>query len=157
MEQAAKVAESGFQVDRIYARNLASTQETLLKFPASKQMLLKPNGDVYREGEILRLPDLAATYREIARNGIDWFYRGEFAQKVDRWMVANGGVVRKADFASYQTKRREPIRTTYRGYEIVGFPPPSSGGIHVAQVLNILERFDTVSYTHLTLPTTPYV
>src|SRR6185295_544165 len=80
-----------------------------------------------------------------ADQGADWFYRGEFAKKVANWMAANGGIITAADFAVYQAKLREPLRSTYRGYEIVGFPPPSSGGIHVAQILNILENFDLKS------------
>src|SRR6185369_13744564 len=78
----------------------------------------------------------------IAEEGVNWFYRGPFAATTDRWMQQNGGILRAADFEQYQSKLRAPIRTTYRGYEIAGFPPPSSGGVHVAQILNILESFD---------------
>ncbi len=86
--------------------------------------------------------DLANTYRQIAEHGTDWFYRGPFAKKIGDWMAANGGIITAADFAAYEAKLREPLRSTYRGYQIVGFPPPSSGGVHVAQILNILEEFD---------------
>jgi gamma-glutamyltranspeptidase/glutathione hydrolase len=86
--------------------------------------------------------DLANTYRQVAEHGIDWFYRGPPATTIGDWMAANGGILTAADFASYEAKLREPLRSTYRGYEIVGFPPPSSGGVHVAQILNILENFD---------------
>ena len=71
-----------------------------------------------------------------------WFYQGEFAQRTGQWMKANQGILTANDFANYKTVIRKPIRTMYRGYEIVGFPPPSSGGVHVAQILNILESFD---------------
>jgi gamma-glutamyltranspeptidase/glutathione hydrolase len=104
--------------------------------------LLHADGSPLEEGERLVQRDLAGTYRQIAQHGIDWFYRGPLAKKVGEWMAANGGIMTAADFATYEAKLREPLRSTYRGYEIVGFPPPSSGGVHVAQILNILENFD---------------
>src|SRR5437764_10110284 len=70
------------------------------------------------------------------------FYRGPFAQAADGWMKTNDGILTADDLLKYQPRIREPIRTTYRGYQVVGFPPPSSGGVHVAQILNILENFD---------------
>ena len=91
---------------------------------------------------MFRQLDLAKSYRTIAREGIGWFYGGQFAETTESWMKANGGLVTAKDFKSYELKLREPIRTTYRGYEVVGFPPPSSGGVHVAQILNILESFN---------------
>ena len=95
------------------------------------------------EGDTIRQPDLARTYRAIAdAGGPDSFYKGPFAKAVGDWMAANGGVLTADDFAAYQMKLRDPLVTTYRGYTIVGFPPPSSGGVHVAQILNILQNFD---------------
>ena len=141
LNEASKVADTGFQVDQVYARNLATSQLSLALFPSSKKMLLKPDGEPYEQGELLKLPDLAQSYRAIAKHGTDWFYRGEFARRTSEWMADNGGIITEADFRNYEAKSREPIRTTYRGYEIVGFPPPSSGGIHCAQILNILENF----------------
>ncbi len=138
---AAEIAERGFPIDRVYAAKLKDKAETLQRFPGSRAALLKPNGTAYREGEILRQPDLAQSYQQIAKHGPDWFYRGEFAEQVGRWMKANGGILTTEDFANYQAVEREPIVTTYRDYKIVGFPPPSSGGVHVAQILNILEHF----------------
>src|SRR5207237_1762183 len=72
----------------------------------------------------------------------EWFYRGPFAQATGDWMKHNGGILSAEDLKNYQSKSREPVSTTYRGFEIIGFPPPSSGGVHVAQILNILEHFD---------------
>ncbi len=142
---AAEIAECGFPLDRIYAGKLASMAKVLARFPGSRQALLKPNCCPYKEGECLRQPDLARTYRQIADQGPDWFYRGEFATKVGEWMAANGGILTAADFAAYEPIEREPLITTYRDWKIVGFPPPSSGGIHVAQILNILEPFDVAA------------
>ena len=138
---AAEIAERGFPIDRIYAGKLKGKAEQLRKFPGSRDALLKPDGSAYRQGEILRQPDLARSYRQMAEHGTDWFYRGAFAEQVGRWMEANGGILTAADFANYEAIEREPVVTTYREYKIVGFPPPSSGGVHVAQILNMLEPF----------------
>ena len=139
---AADVAENGFAIDEEYAARLAGEAERIRQFPATAAMLLKADGSPYAAGETLKLPDLAATYRAVADNGIDWFYRGEFAQKVDAWMRENGGALRAEDFSAYEAKQREPVVTSYRGYTVAGFPPPSSGGVHVGQILNILENFE---------------
>src|SRR5262249_15244815 len=84
----------------------------------------------------------AATYRAIAEHGINWFYKGPFAQKTEQWMRQNDGLITAKDLAGYRVQIREPLVTTYRSHTIIGFPPPSSGGVHVAQILNILENFD---------------
>jgi gamma-glutamyltranspeptidase/glutathione hydrolase len=139
---AADVAEQGFAVDRTYANRLQGAARQLRRVSGSDVPMLKPDGSPYREGETLRQPDLASSYRAIAEHGPDWFYRGPYAERVAQWMRENGGVVTEQDFARYEARRRQPIVSRYRGYSIVGFPPPSSGGVHVAQVLNILENFD---------------
>ncbi len=145
LEPAAAIAAEGFPLDRIYARNLRATADELRRFPASKRAFLKPDGNPYEEGELLRQPDLAATYRAIAAQGTDWFYNGPFAKAVEEWMIGHGGILSADDFAQYEVKQRTPLQTKYRRYTIVGFPPPSSGGVHVAQILNILEHFDLAS------------
>ena len=145
---AVDVAENGFVVSSAYEKALRETAHLLRSNPEASRILLKPpaesNGDrqIYIEGDVLKQVDLARTYRQIAQEGLDWFYQGAFAQRTGQWMKANQGILTAKDFAKYKTVIREPIRTTYRGYEIVGFPPPSSGGVHVAQILNILESFD---------------
>ena len=145
---AADVAENGFVVSSAYEKALRETAVQLRRDPGASHILLKPsierNGDrqIYTKGDVLKQVDLARTYRQIAKEGLDWFYQGEFAQRTGQWMQANKGILTSQDFANYKTVIRKPIRTTYRGYEIVGFPPPSSGGVHVAQILNILESFD---------------
>src|SRR5437660_3381542 len=137
----AKIAENGFPLSRHYAERLAASAKELNRFEASRAAFL-PDGRPKRPGEILRLPDLARTYRAVAENGIDWFYRGPFAGLTADWMKRNGGLLMAEDFRNYHAKLREPVTTMYRGYQIIGFPPPSSGGAHVAQILNILENFD---------------
>ena len=139
---AAKLAEAGFPVTRNYASRLTGVAKDIEKFPASRTIFLKPDTSPWKSGDTLRQPDLAKTFRSMAEQGSDWFYRGPFAKATADWMKANGGLLTEADFAGYVAKSREPLRTTYRGHEIIGFPPPSSGGVHVAQILNILEHFD---------------
>jgi gamma-glutamyltranspeptidase / glutathione hydrolase len=142
LEKAADIADLGFILDRSYARHLADAAEDLRRFPASRAILLNPDGTVPKEGDQLRLTDLALSLRAVGEQGADWFYTGAFAHLTDTWMKGHGGLLTTNDFAAYRPIVREPIRTTYRGYEIIGFPPPSSGGVHVGQILNILEHFD---------------
>ena len=163
---AAKIARDGFKIDAHYAERLKDEAETLAKFPGSKAVFFKPNGELYQEGELLRQKDLAYTYGSIAKWSTSWFYHaasiGEggpetFAKTVSNWMSENGGILSEEDFANYKPVLREPIISEYRDYFIVGFPPPSSGGVHVAQILNILSHFDLkemhaedeVAYTHV--------
>ena len=139
---AADLADNGFAVTKTLAERMSASAGELRKFPGSRAALLKADGSSYAAGELFRQPELAKSYRTIASEGIGWFYGGKFAGTTEAWMKSNGGLVTAKDFKSYELKLREPIRTTYRGYEIVGFPPPSSGGVHVAQILNILEPFN---------------
>jgi gamma-glutamyltranspeptidase/glutathione hydrolase len=139
---AAEIAEKGFPLTRTYVGRLASAADELKAFPASRAIFLDADGSPLKVGASLRQPDLARSYRTLAEQGIGWFYGGDFAAQTERWMKSNGGIATAKDFSDYDFKLRDPIRTTYRGYEIIGFPPPSSGGVHVAQILNILEQFD---------------
>lgn len=142
LETAATLAGNGFNVSRTLANRLKEHAGELRRFDASRAVLLKPDGSPWRAGDVLTQPDLAKSLRSLARGGTGWFYDGPFATATAQWMKANSGLVTAADFKSYQFKLREPIRTTYRGCEIAGFPPPSSGGVHLGQILNILEHFD---------------
>lgn len=136
---AAQIAENGFPIDAVYARKLSATAEDLKKFPESAAIFFHADGTALKQGDVLKQPGLAHTLRAIADHGPDFFYKGGYAEKVDAWMRENGGVLRKEDFAAYTAKPREPLRTSYRGHEVIGFPPPSSGGVHVAQMLHMLE------------------
>ncbi|MBU2985964.1 gamma-glutamyltransferase [Saccharophagus degradans] len=135
-------ADQGFPVDRVFASRLKVTAEKLQKFPASAGIFLKPGGAPYQEGELLVQKDLANTYRKIAAEGSAYFYGGDFAKAVEGWMADNGGIISAEDFANYRLTERQPVKSEYRGYTVYGFPPPSSGGAHVAQILNILAHFD---------------
>jgi gamma-glutamyltranspeptidase/glutathione hydrolase len=133
------LAENGFPMDKHYAAALRGSQNELARFPATAAVFLKRDGEPYSEGEIFRQPDLAKTYRAIAENGTDWFYGGPFAQKVETWMKANHGLMTAADLKGYRAVFRQPISTEYRGYTVVSFPPSSSGGVHLLEILNMLE------------------
>ncbi len=138
---AAEIAEKGFVLDEVYARKLAATAEKLKKFPASAAIFFKADGSPLKKGDLLVQKDLAKTYRAIAEHGTAWFYGGEYAQQVASWMKENGGIMTADDFTNYKAVEREPVRAKYRGYDIVAMPPPSSGGVHVAQILQIMEHF----------------
>lgn len=137
-----RYAEEGFPIDRIFARKLKNTAADLAKFPASRSIFLKPDGSPYEEGEVLVQKDLAESYRQLAAKGPEWFYQAPFPQITGDYMEAEGGILTAKDIANYHIKLREPVATKYRGWEVLGFPPPSSGGVHVAQILNILEGED---------------
>lgn len=141
LRPAADLAEKGFPIDEVYERKLASTAEKLKKFPESAATLFKADGSPLKKGDLLVQKNLAATYRAVADHGIEWFYRGAFAENTEAWMKENGGIMTAEDFANYKTVEREPIRASYRGYDLITMPPPSSGGVHVAQILNILGHF----------------
>jgi gamma-glutamyltranspeptidase/glutathione hydrolase len=142
LEAAAKVAENGFPIDSHYASRVRATKTELAAFPDARAIFLRGLPTVPAKGDWLKQPDLAKSYRAMATQGVDLFYRGDFAAWTAAWMKAHGGVVTAADFARYEVVPREPVRGTYRGFEIVSFPPPSSGGVHVVEILNLLEGFD---------------
>jgi gamma-glutamyltranspeptidase / glutathione hydrolase len=144
---AAVVAEQGFAVDLTLAKRLEGTRDRILQFPATAAIFLDDQQQPLKAGTQLRQRDLAESYRNLAKQGPDWFYKGEFAQKTAQWMKANGGVLTAADFANYHTVVRQPIQSQFYGYTIYGFPPPSSGGVHLAQMLNILQNFELPTLT----------
>jgi gamma-glutamyltranspeptidase/glutathione hydrolase len=137
-----RAAADGFVVDASLGDAIRDTAGNLKRFNGSRAVYFKAGGDPYIVGDTLVQSDLANTYRQIATKGTDWFYRGQFAEMIADWMANNGGILTAADFSAYEAKLRQPLESTYRGRKIIGFPPPSSGGIHVAQILNILEPLD---------------
>ncbi len=109
-----------------------------------------PDGKPYKAGEILRQPDLAKTLRAISAEGARGFYEGPVAKLIEDEMKQGGGLIAAEDLRNYKPIEREPVRGTYRGYDIVSMPPPSSGGVHVIQILNILEGYDLAKLGHNT-------
>lgn len=141
VQPAVALARDGFEVTHGLARSLAGQLDEFKKYPASLAQFSK-NGKPYEAGDILKQPDLAKTLQRIADQGPAGFYEGETAALIEKEMKAHGGLITMADLKAYQAKKRGVISSTYRGYEIYGMPPPSSGGIAVAQMLNVLEGFD---------------
>ena len=139
--QAADIAESGFIVLPDYHRRLQRTLEKLQLFPATAAIFLDQQ-QPWPIGHRLIQNDLANTYRQLAGQGSDYFYTGDFATAVDQWMTKNKGLITKEDFGGYKLRRRQPVHSRFLGYDIYGFPPPSSGGVHVAEILNIMQQFD---------------
>lgn len=118
------------------------------KYPSSARIFLREDGTFYEPGDTWVQADLAATLTRIQKNGKDGFYKGKTAQLIADFMSANGGIITLEDLAKYEAKERDPIRGTYRGHEIVSMPPPSSGGVAMVQMLNILEGFDLQTIGH---------
>lgn len=139
---AAEIAERGFAIDATMAKRLQSTAEQLRAFPSSARVFFKADGSALSAGDVLRQRDLASSYRKLAEHGPKWFYQGEFAEQTAAWMRSNGGLITEQDFADYRTVLRQPVVSQFNGYTVYGFPPPSSGGVHIAQMLNIMEHFD---------------
>jgi gamma-glutamyltranspeptidase/glutathione hydrolase len=141
---AVKLARDGFEI----SHGLAGSLERMLKepddfrkYPASLAQFSK-NGTPYQAGEILKQPDLARTLERIADQGPAGFYEGETAALIEKEMKAHDGLITRDDLKKYQPKKREVIKGNYRGYELIGMAPPSSGGIAVVEALNILEGYD---------------
>jgi gamma-glutamyltranspeptidase/glutathione hydrolase len=138
------LARDGFEVSQGLARSLAAMLEDandFRKYPASMAQFTK-NGTPYQAGDILKQPDLARTLQRVADQGPVGFYDGETAALIEKEMKANGGLITREDLKKYQAKKREVIKGAYRGYELIGMAPPSSGGIAVVTALNILEGYD---------------
>lgn len=117
-------------------------------YPSSAMIFLKEDGSFYQPGDTWKQPDLAATLERIQEHGKDGFYKGETARMIADYMAANDGIITLQDLEKYEAKEREPIRGTYRGHEIVSMPLPSSGGVGLVQMLNILEGFDLAEIGH---------
>lgn len=126
-------AEEGFPIDAVYARKLKATAGDLASFPASRSIFLQPDGTPWPEGHVLVQKDLAGTYRALAADGPDWFYRGPFSETTAAYMASEGGMLSARDFDDYRPLERKPLVSSYRHWTIVGFPPPSSGGVHVCR------------------------
>ena len=140
LEPAIRLARDGIEVTYDLAADLARSQR-LKNNPASLRKFYKPDGSNYEVGELWKQPDLAWTLSEIAEHGVEAFYSGSVAKKIVADMEAHNGLITMQDLADYQIVEREPVRGSFRGYEIAAMPAPSSGGTHVIQMLNILENF----------------
>jgi gamma-glutamyltranspeptidase/glutathione hydrolase len=140
---AIKLARDGFPLAYEDTQDLRK-DEYLAQFPESKRIFLR-DGNYYQPGELLKQPELARTLERVARNPDD-FYHGAMARELAAAVHKGGGLVTTGDLAAYEVKEREPIRGTYRGYDVISAPPPSSGGVALVEILNILEGFDLAKF-----------
>ncbi len=138
---AVALARDGFEISEGLAASLERMIPEFKKYPASLAQFSK-NGVAYKAGEILKQPDLAKSLQRIADKGPAGFYEGETAELIEKEMKANGGLITRDDLKKYVAKERAPLKGTYRGYEVIGMAPPSSGGMGIIQMLNVLEGFD---------------
>ena len=145
---AIRLAEEGFTVTEDLSTSLEVYAADLRSSPAAAEIFLRPDGSAWPVGSTLVQKDLASSLRLIAEGGADAFYRGPIARAIAADMAQNAGFITGADLAAYRAVIREPVRGSYRGMEIVSMPPPSSGGVHLIQMLNVLERFPVGRYGH---------
>jgi len=140
LEPAIKLADKGFIVSDVLAQTLKEEKSTLSKWSASKAIFFK-NGEPLKSGDLLVQKDLAKSLRLIAKQGAKAFYQGEIATKIAKEMQSQGGTMTLEDLKAYKVVERQPIIGDYRGYKVVTMPPPSSGGVHLIEILNMLEHY----------------
>ena len=142
------LARDGILVDEDLADSLPVAARRLGRYPSSRAIFLRADGSAPARGARLVQSDLATTLETLAREGPRGFYEGAVARKIVAAVTAAGGRMTLDDLAGYRAIEREPVRGMYRGAEIVSMPPPSSGGVHVVQILNMIEAFPLASFGH---------
>ncbi len=142
IEPAIELARDGIPVDGDIADTLSSARNLFARWPSSAKIFLNAGGNTLTPGDTLRQTDLAATLETIAREGPRAFYDGAIADKIATAVHDAGGRMTAADLRDYRAVERDVVRGNYRGYDVVSMPPPSSGGVHLIEMLNILEGFD---------------
>lgn len=145
---AIKLAEEGFPVSEDLFESLQHYRNEFALSPEAMRVFYQPDGSPWPVGHRLVQSDLAKTLRRVAENGVDEFYTGQTARLIVDDMVANGGILTSEDLANYKALERRPLTGSYRGVKVVSMPPPSSGGTHLIQMLNILERFPMEQFGH---------
>ncbi|WP_394210893.1 gamma-glutamyltransferase [Psychrobacter piscatorii] len=146
MAPAIALAEDGIEVTAGLSESLTALSDRLQKWPSTKKVFFKADGSAYQPGERLKQPELARSLKRIAVQGADGFYKGETARDIVKAVNEAGGSMSLQDLADYEAIARVPVKGDYRGYEIVSMPPPSSGGIHIIEILNILEGYPLKDY-----------
>lgn len=143
---AIRLCREGFKCGFMYARitDTPEAEHNSAAYEGFKELYLT-NGKPREFGEIIKNPELADTMEAVAKNGVDWFYNGPVADDMVKYVQKNKGVLVKEDLVNCSPKPRTPVKGSYRGYDVVSMPPPSSGGSHIIQMLNILENFDLKS------------
>jgi gamma-glutamyltranspeptidase/glutathione hydrolase len=138
---AIRLARDGFIVPQRFSDGLEQARDRLQRWPATKATFYKEDGSAWQAGERFRQPELADTLQRIADKGVNGFYEGKTAQLIVDEMTRHGGLITKQDLENYQAVVRTPVHGSYRGYDIYSMSPPSSGGTHIVQILNILEGY----------------
>jgi gamma-glutamyltranspeptidase/glutathione hydrolase len=141
MGPAIRYAQEGFTLDQGDATELNGGQKRLSQDPAAAAVYTKPNGAAFVAGDRLIQPDLAATLSRIAEGGPDAFYKGSTADAIVKASHDKGGILANEDFGQYKVRELAPVTCNYRGYEIISSPPPSSGGVIICEILNVLEGY----------------
>lgn len=156
MEPAIRIANEGFTVSAYCANAISDAYEKTQKFPEMAKVYLDENGLPWEEGAVLTNPDLGKALQLIADQGADAFYKGEIGEAMVATLAKYDGVMTMDDLAGYEVHELKPVTGDYRGYTVISSPPPSSGGTHLIEILNILENFDVASmevnsaeYVHL--------
>jgi len=144
VEPARQLAQNGYVLTNRLAELLVSYKKHLSRYPDSNRIFLN-SGNYYKEGDLFKQPELAQTLSRVESQGAREFYTGRTAQLIAADMKANNGLITLEDLKNYAAKERTPLRGSYRGHEIITMPPPSSGGIVMLQVLNMLENYDVKS------------
>lgn len=148
MAPAIRLARDGFAIPPRFANGLNGSREQLEKNDGTRRLFYKTDGSDWRAGEVFRQPELAATLTRIAQNGPREFYEGETADHLINTIKAHDGIMTREDLRNYRAVERAPVHGTYRGYDIYAMAPPSSGGVHIVQILNMLENDDLTRMGH---------
>jgi gamma-glutamyltranspeptidase/glutathione hydrolase len=148
IEPAIKLAEKGFQISYSMSADLKNLADEFRKYPASARIFLKSENEFYEFDEIFIQKDLSKTLKLIAKQGRAGFYAGKTAELIEQDMRANGGLITLEDLVAYQAVIRQPIEFNYRGYRVTSMAPPSSAGVALAIMLNILEKYDLAKLGH---------
>ena len=156
IQPAIDLADKGFPVSKGLAYDFKSYKENLAAKEELKALFFK-NGQTLKEGEILKQPVLAQTLKTLKAEGPESFYNGSISKEFVAFFKNNGGSITAKDLADYKVRTMNPVAGNYRGYEILSMPPPSSGGVHVIQMLNILEKWDLKASGHNTAKTVHYM
>lgn len=142
MAPAIRLAEKGYIINDRQESTMLEVKDIFKKFDSSSKYFLKKDSSTYKSGDLFLQKDLAKTLKLIAKEGPDAFYKGKIADLIVADMAKNKGIITKEDLAQYQAIWRKPVKGTYRGYDIISMSPPSSGGTHIIQILNIMENAD---------------
>ncbi|MGY0399581.1 MAG: gamma-glutamyltransferase [Ostreibacterium sp.] len=145
---AIKLAEKGFILTPRFVKGVHSKKEMLSRFESSKKKFFKKNGKEYKVGDLYIQKDLANTLKRISKYGAKEFYTGKTAKLIAKEMENHNGMITLDDLKNYKPVIRKPIHGTYRGYDIFSMPPPSSGGVHIVQILNMMENYDIGKMGH---------